>query len=463
MKLRIRLTGLATTCCLATALSASAQSPDFNDSGMGYDGFSHNVQQVGYFSPSESSCDCGACDSCQSIESCQPCDQGCDPCGGCGSGCSAGGLFDHGCLCDQELGDPLTLFGSCGKFSMGGWAQMGYHDKNNILFNGRKHDYQLHQGWIYAEKSIDTSNGFDIGGRMDYLYGTDGPDTQAFGKGDGDDHWDNSWDHGADYGHAIPQLYLEAGYGDWSAKVGHFFTIIGNEVVPAPSNFFYSHAYTMYNSEPFTHTGALLTYQMSEDVEVYGGWVFGWDSGFEDNGDAFLGGSTVTLTDDIKVTSTSTIGRFGEGPADERGYMHSTVATIQLCQDWQYIFQNDFLDTEDSGGNTVRDTVGINQYLIHTLCDRLSYGARFEWWNVSGDSRGYYNNNFAGTLDEDFDIFALTLGINIKPCANVIIRPEYRWDWVDGNRAALAAIDLPILEDNDNSQQTFGIDSIFLF
>ncbi len=95
--------------------------------------------------------------------------------------------------------------------------------------------------------------GFDIGGRIDYIYGTDGPDTQAFGIDN--DHWDNGWDNGNDYGSAIPQLYMEAGYGDLSVKVGHFYTIIGYEVVQAPDNFFYSHAYTMYNSEPFTHTG----------------------------------------------------------------------------------------------------------------------------------------------------------------------------------------------------------------
>ena len=58
------------------------------------------------------------------------------------------------------------------------------------------------------------------------------------------------------------KLYFEAGYGDLTVKIGHFYTIIGWEVVTAPDNFFYSHAYTMYNSEPFTHTGVLATYNV---------------------------------------------------------------------------------------------------------------------------------------------------------------------------------------------------------
>ena len=97
----------------------------------------------------------------------------------------------------------------------------------------------------------------------------------------------------ANTAHAIPQLYVEAGYGDLSVKAGHFYTIIGYEVVQATGNFFYSHAYTFNFSEPFTHTGVLATYNANDNVTVYGGYTLGWDSGFDDNGDAFLGGISV--------------------------------------------------------------------------------------------------------------------------------------------------------------------------
>jgi len=406
------------------------------------------VAQVSY-------CDCA-----------QP-DCGCDTAitgnsnGACYDGCGSGSLFDAGCLGDCELGDPCSLFGECRGFTVGGWVQVGYHDSNLILFNSRKHEAQVHQAWVYAEKEIDTSQGFDIGGRIDYVYGTDGQDTQAFGIDN--DHWDNQWDNGADYGHALPQVYLEAGYGDWSAIVGHFYTIIGYEVVPAPDNFFYSHAYTMYNSEPFTHTGALITYNVSEDIDFYGGYVLGWDSGFEDNGDAFLGGSSVQLTDDVNVTSTTTIGRFADNSGgNERGFLSSTVATVRLTEQLNYVFHTDYLDTEDANGNTVRDTFGINQYLFRTLSDCVALGARFEWWNVEADSRGFYDNaDF--DLSGDYDIYALTLGANLRPHANVVVRPEIRWDWVDGDRNRLALADFEILEDNDDQQTTFGIDAILLF
>ena len=47
----------------------------------------------------------------------------------------------------------------------------------------------------------------------------------------------NNFDHGI-YGFALPQVYGEVAMGDLSVKMGHFFTIIGYEVVTAPDNFF---------------------------------------------------------------------------------------------------------------------------------------------------------------------------------------------------------------------------------
>ncbi len=412
-----------------------------------------------------SCCDDVTCDTGCDI-SCDGCDSGCNDCGGCGTANGFGGIFDGSLGGECCLGDPLSLFGEHCGFSIGGWAQLGYHSANLPLFNSRKYEYQLHQAWVYAEQAIDTSCGFDIGGRVDYVYGTDAQDTQAFGIDN--HHWDNPWDHGPDYGHAIPQAYLEAGYGELTFKVGKFFTIIGYEVVTAPDNFFYSHAYTMYNSEPFTHTGALGTLAVADHMDVYGGWVLGWDSGFEDNGDAYLGGASIDLCEDITMVSTLVAGRFADNAGgNERGWMHTLLFDVSLTDKLTYIFQNDILDTEDATGQTWRETFGINQYLLHTINDCWALGARFEYWNLDARSQGYYGPaappGLVNTATGDYDIFALTLGLNYKPHANVMIRPEIRWDWVDGSNTNLAIADITLLEGNEERQTTFGIDTIFLY
>nr|WP_315853738.1 porin [Novipirellula artificiosorum] len=381
------------------------------------------------------SCDSGSCDS------------GCDS-----AGCLDMGCLDMGCLGGECcLGDPWELFGSTDSgWSAGGWMQLGYHSNAIPLFNNRPDEVQLQQAWLYAEKAIDTSCGFDIGGRIDYLYGTDAQNTQAFGIDN--NHWDNGWDNGSTdngYGHAMPQLYAEAGYGDLSVKAGHFYTIIGWEVVQATGNFFYSHAYTMNNSEPFTHTGALATYNVNDNITAYGGYVLGWDSGFEDNGDAFLGGLSVGLSDDLTVTYASVGGVFQNnraGGTDNyvKGYMQSIVADLALSDNLQYIFQTDYLTAEDRVGGTVAETFDINQYLIYTVSDCWAFGGRFEWYNEEG---------IYSAVGDSADIYALTLGANYKPHANVIVRPEIRWDWDSDEVAGL----------DGDSQTTFGIDSIFTF
>jgi hypothetical protein len=420
-----------------------------------------------------SSCDCGepVC-GCETVAdpSCgcvAECDSSCDS--GCDSGfAAAGGAGGLGLAClggGCNIGDPCSLFGEYNGISVGGWTQFGYHSKNGgFRFNQHADNVNLHQAWLYAEKAIDTSAGFDLGGRIDYVYGVDAQDTQAFGRENG--HWDTDWDNGI-YGHAIPQLYAEAGYGDLSVKVGRFFTLIGYEVVAAPDNFFYSHAYTMYNSEPFTHTGAVATYKVTDALSVFGGYTFGWDSGFEDNGDNYLGGVTLGVTEDISLTYATVIGRFDQD-LGERGYMHSVVANVTMTDKLAYIFQTDYLDTEYGDGTTARNTFDINQYLIYSLSDCWAAGVRAEWWNVSESSAGYYGDNaipgiaaLAGS--GNVDVYAFTAGLNYRPHANVIIRPEVRWDFVKEDRALLNAADVTLNEGNDSSQTTFGMDTIFLF
>ena len=408
----------------------------------------------------DTGCAAGGCDSgcatggCDSGCATGGCDSGCGILGGCDSGCDSGGCDAIGCGClggGCNLGDQWTLFGNDGPISIGGWTQIGYHSNNLPLFNNHADRVNLHQQWFYLEKAVDGSNGLDIGGRIDYVYGVDAQDTQSFGIDD--DHWDNDWDNGI-YGHAIPQLYGEVAYGDLSVKAGHFYTIIGWEVVTAPDNFFYSHAYTMYNSEPFTHTGALATYSASDNLDIFGGYVFGWDSGFEDNGDAFLGGASLGVTDNFTLTYATVGGVFANNDfgGDEKGYMHSLVGDLALSDNLQYIIQHDLLTTEDSAGVTVRDTFGINNYLIYTVNDCMAVGGRLEYWDVS-------DNPDVG----DFDVVALTLGVNYRPHANVIVRPEIRWDWANLDQAAFNAAGATLLENNDEEQTTFGIDTIFLF
>ena len=319
--------------------------------------------------------------------------------------CAEAGCAE-GCCSLDECGSGIEF---------GGWAQVGYHSGSTGLFNNNPDRVSLHQLWGYVEKAADGSCGLDFGFRADMMFGIDSEDTQAFGNNSGRWDFENGWDVEGDtegYGFAMPQLYAEIASGDLSVIVGHFYTLLGYEVVTAPDNFFYSHAKTMYNSEAFTHTGALATYSASDDTSVYAGWTAGWDTGFDQFGDgsSFLGGVSTSVSDDATLTYITTAGDFG---AIGEGYSHSIVLDVAVADDLNYVFQSDYLDTNDTAaaGAVASESYGINQYLFYTIDDTYSAGVRVEWWNIDGD-----------------DQFATTLGLNVKPMDNVVIRPEVRFD-----------------------------------
>jgi hypothetical protein len=341
--------------------------------------------------------------------------------GDCGLGCN--GKCGKGADCCDSL-KPFEIYPrDCRGIKIGGWTQFGYHSQNSRddLFNQYEDHLALHQQWMYIEKEADGSCGLDWGFRFDAMYGIDANNTQAFGNTPG--RWDfaDSFQHG-EYGWALPQLYLEVAYHDLSIKAGHFFTTIGYEVVPAPDNFFYSHAFTMNNSEPFTHTGVLATYDWTDRLTIFAGWTLGWDTGFDQfgSGSNWLGGFSYALTDSIDFIYMSTYGNFGSFGGNLTGddcYSHSVVLDVAITERLNYVFQSDLLDVQDialvAGNN--HQTIGINQYLIYTLNDCWAFGARVEWWKAEGLSSN-----------------AATFGVNYRPHTNVVIRPEIKQEWAPG-------------------------------
>ncbi len=375
-------------------------------------------------------------------------------CGACG-GCST---------CD--LGDPWTLFGqSCSGVTVGGWLSAGIFGNargtaNNgpLGFNDVGDGATFNQFYLFAEKAADTGGyGTDWGFRVDYVFGADGQDTQAFGAGGLGRGWDNRWDTSGDYGSAMPQLYAEFAIDNLSIKAGHFYTIIGWEVVPAPDNFFYSHAYTMFYGEPFTHTGFLATYSVSDNLTAHGGWVQGWDTGFDNTlkSDMFLGGLSYGLSDDATLTWACSAGNVGITPAGVdlgSGYMNSFVLELILTDDLTYIFQHDL--GKNDGGPADGDWYGINQYLQYQLNDCWAAGMRIEWFRDNDGVRISQNGAATGSYYE------LTAGLNWRPQANVTVRPELRYDWFNG---VAAAGNQPFNNGNSTDQFSGGFDVIFTY
>jgi len=340
-----------------------------------------------------------------------------------------------------------------------GWLSMGgtyltrnpdNHSNAPITFNDRSGELQVNQLNMYLEKPVDMeSKHWNFGGRVDLMFGTDSRFTQATGL-------DNRWISDKDlrfYDLALPQSYLEifAPFGNGlSAKIGHFYTILGEEVVTAPNNFFYSHAYTMQYGEPFTHTGALFSYALNENFTLNAGSVAGWDN-FDENlaNWNFLGGMSWTNDEATSAVSWSVI----SGDTDDVQAANRTVSSLVISHSFtdklQYVLQHDF-GFQEQAAATGQDAFwyGINQYLIYDITDSISAGLRGEWFRdangtrVIADNPGHY--------------FALTAGVNWKPKGWLTLRPEVRYDWGD------AKIN-PYINQSKDHQLQFAMDMVIEF
>lgn len=396
--------------------------------------------------------ECWASDDC-----CARCAVPCDPCG---AACADPGDWRR--WLDPER-NPLGI-------GAGGWLEFGgtvnaFSPRNRsnlpVTFNDRSNDVQMNQLYLFLERPVDVdADAWQMGGRVDLLYGTDYHYTTALGLetfGDGRPKWNSeNGPVGTNYGLAMPQAYMEV-FAPWanglSVKLGHFYTIMGYESVTAPDNFFYSHAYTMQYGEPKTHTGLLAAYQLAPQWKVQAGFTRGWDT-WEDNnnGLAFLGGVQWTSADE-RTSAALTV---HTGPeADEpppRGTFrtaYSLVLSHQLTDRLTYVLQHDYgYDPRATIATRTGNWYGINQYLLYRINPCWSAGGRFEWFH---DKNGYRT----GLLD-GAEFYEITLGLNWTPRERLTVRPELRWDWAtsDVHRYADGRRDHQIL---------FAVDAIVTF
>lgn len=340
-----------------------------------------------------------------------------------------------------------------------------------VTFNDLN-ELQGNQAYAFIERKIDNGGcGFDIGGRIDALYGTDHRFTMARGL-ETTGAFGPKWNKGGSntYGLALPQAYLEVAYNDVSFKLGHYYTIIGYETVMAPDNFFYSHAYTMQYGEPFTHTGALGSYQATDELTLYAGVDRGWDNWLDDNAnESIMWGAAWDSGCGTTITATGTWGKefatVGAARNDDRTLV-SVVVSQDINSRLTYVLQTD-IGRQDNGApanGQSAEWYGLNQYLTYKINCCWTAGLRMEWFRDDDGTRvtglGFGNpiagSQFAGNFYE------ITLGLNYQRNCNLTIRPELRYDEYVGQRSPVAAA-LPYGDGVDTKQFSAAVDLIFTF
>jgi len=373
-----------------------------------------------------------------------------------------------------------------------GWIDQGItfnfdrpHDRLNFgrLFDDRSNDYRFNQAVINFEKALSTCDPCcpDWGYKLEFLYGSDARFIHSLG------FMDNITDETVqpDIVEAYVSYHapiLTSGGVDF--KVGQFVTLMGMDVINAPSNMLYSHNYIFNFGIPFKHTGVLATTHVSDQVDVLTGLVTGINTGsFDDNNDAWAFHGGVMWHD---CDNSNTVGLylhagpeadgnwdrvFGVESNDDFRYIIDLVANLKLneCTTWtsEVNFGKDnAFDAEWYGVCTqlaykvnpcvtfvVRGEVFRDDDGFAVFKDKSNDGfVDFERGNDTPDGSGIIPGLVSG---KDTTYGELTFGVNVKPYENLLFRPEVRWDWASGNK--------PFDDSSDNDQFTLGFDMIWSF
>ncbi|MEO6561940.1 MAG: porin [Nitrosospira sp.] len=409
----------------------------------------------------------------------------------------------------------LTNFFKDSGLKIGGWINAGatYNPSNpangyngSVTFADRANRFQLNQFNLFIQRTVITEGkAFDIGGRFDFMFGTDAIYTQAFGIPSSDVNSGQPMNRGnwdlnlccsstRTYGIALPQAYVEAyipvGNG-LNLKAGHFYSPTGYETVPAPDNFFYTHAYTFNNGEPFTHVGLVGNYAVNKNWSLMGGAITGsatggWDGTFDKQLGNWGGLGGITWTSDDMRSSINVTGTYSETStrSNKPWGMYNVVLQHRITPKTHLVLHHVHGYAGGvllNGSPKNAEWYSINTHLYYDLLNDLSIGIRGEWFRdrdgfrvfspfrvlAATDSTGSsFAGNFAPTA-APADYYEVTLGMNWKPARRLKIdwkpmqklniRPNIRYDRADGINQSYRPFD------NRKDQFLFSLDAMIPF
>ena len=345
----------------------------------------------------------------------------------------------------------------------------------------------MNQLYLSLGRKVERADQFAFGGQIDIMYGTDYYYMSATGL---ETHSDNSnrWNSGkmdpyyrtghSKYGFALPQFYGEI-YAPLlngvSVKFGHFDSVMGFESLQSDRNFFYSHSYSRLYGMPTSMTGAIATAGLVNGWSLIFGAVNEWNSfdAVNDNFSAVMGLNFENCDRTFSFAATVMYGQqtapcyhFATLSEDETDVLiFNTNAKFQLTQRLAYACEftfgydeRDYLCLEIFGSKHGRAWYGLTNYLFFDVCETLTLGARFEWFNDADNTVIDGGYGFA-IQDDAVNYFALTLGANWTPLHWLTIRPEVRYDFSDFEVGELKSYDAWTSDD----MVTFGADVIVRF
>jgi hypothetical protein len=173
-----------------------------------------------------------------------------------------------------------------------------------------------------------------------------------------------------------------------SVKGGKFVTLLGAEVIEPWLNFNMSRSILFTYAIPFTNTGVLVSYPITDKLSITGGPVMGWDQVPSIGGVTGMGNITWTATDQITLAANGIYGPNQPSHLSRKRGVLDLIATIKPIDPLTISLNYDW-GKEDAAGLNGENAIwqGFAAVVNYNFTDRFSGAGRAEFFNDFNGAR----------------------------------------------------------------------------
>jgi hypothetical protein len=214
-------------------------------------------------------------------------------------------------------------------------------------------------------------------------------------------------------------------------------------VIESPLNANISRSLAFSFAIPFTHTGAMMSYAVSPQVNLMAGIINGWDNVIDSNdGKSFHGGIALTPVEQFALTVSGTYGAEQPNRGDSKRALADVVATIKPVQNLTLSLNYDYGNETDLGpipaggkffskGNTTAEWNAFSGIVAVDVPDvfvvPVGFAVRGEYFDDSDGTR------LGGPFGQDQNMWETTATAKVVLAEGLMARVEYRYDNVRQN------------------------------
>ncbi len=193
---------------------------------------------------------------------------------------------------------------------------------------------------------------------------------------------------------------IEEAYGTWmdsktkiGVKIGKFVTYEGIEVIESMNDPTITRGLLFSLPEPFTNTGALLTYNPNDKLDIEAGVVNGWDEiQAVNSGKTVLGHAGYNWGDPLSLSATIMYGTAPiPGDDTDKRFSFDLTGLTKVVKNLALNFQLNYgrqqhAATEVGKGGEGASWFGLGVQPVYTINDKWSLGGRIEWFVDNDDA-----------------------------------------------------------------------------